>query len=96
MEKAEYSLWYQRAKEGINVKKVAEHYMQCHETVKNYIDCIKKEDTALNKTVCQLLNAGLEFEEIEDSLYNYRDAIQEIYLELGLRIGAKLGAENLC
>ncbi|MCI8370798.1 MAG: hypothetical protein HFI75_00085 [Lachnospiraceae bacterium] len=96
MEKAEYALWYQRAKEGIDVRKVAEHYLQCHEVVQNYIGCIKKEDTAWSSFVYQLLNIGLEFEEFEDLLYNYRDVIQEVYLELGLKIGARLGAEKLC
>lgn len=96
MEKAEYSLWYQWAKEHMDVKKIAEHYIQYQEITKDSIGCIQKEENAWNDSVYHLLDQGLEFDEIEEQLYLYGNAIQEIYLELGLKIGARLGVETLC
>lgn len=95
MEKAKYSFWYEQAKKNTDVKAVTEHYIQNHEAVKDYPDYIQREEEAWNKLIQGLMNAGFDYMDIEDIIYKYGGMIQNVYLELGLKIGARLGAEYL-
>lgn len=95
MEKAEYSFWYERAKKDADVKVIIEHYIQNHEVIKDYLSYIQREEDAWNNLIYHLTNAGLDYIDIEDTMFRYGGMIQDVYLELGLKIGARLGAESL-
>ncbi len=41
------------------------------------------------------MDAGFDYMDIEDIIYKYGGMMQNVYLELGLKIGARLGEEYL-
>lgn len=50
---------------------------------------------AKNDLIYYLTNEGFSLEEIEDIMICYAGEIQNIYFELGLKVGAKMGAKYL-
>ncbi len=95
MNNADYTLYYEWAKSNIDVKSVIEHYLKNHEVIKNYLTYIQKEDVAKNSLICHLVNENVDSKDIEDIMFRYAGAIQNIYFEIGLKVGSKVGAEYL-
>ena len=95
MEELEYGFWYNYVKQNMDVKMIAEHYIQNYEVVKEYLSYIDREERANNDLIHCLLKAGWDYTEIEELVYGYSGVIQNVYLEIGLKIGTRLGAEYL-
>lgn len=95
MEELEYWFWYDYAKQNMDVKLIAEHYIQNYEVVKEYLDYIGREERVSNDLIQCLLKAGWDYTDIEETMYEYSGVIQSVYLEIGLKIGTRLGAEYL-
>ncbi len=95
MDCGQYSVWYEQAKKSMDVEKITKHYLKNHEVVEDYLTYIQNEENAKNGLIHQLLDVGFDNTDIEDIMFRYGGAIQNIYLELGLKIGARLGAEYM-
>lgn len=95
MEQAEYSVWYGWAKKHMDAELIMEHYVNNHMVVKDYLSYIQREERAKNKLIHQMIDAGFDYADIEEIMFRYSGMIQNIYLELGMEIGARLGVEHL-
>lgn len=95
MEKADYMIWFERAKKKIDVKKISENFLDKKEVVENHIYYIQKEKIAWNKLICSLEDAGYDYMNVEDMILQYGGTVQAIYFELGIKIGARLEAQKV-
>lgn len=95
MNNADYTFYYEWAKSNIDVKSVMEHYLKNHEVIKNYLAYIQKEDAAKNRLISYLINENIDLKDIEDIVFHHAGEIQNIYFEIGLKVGSKVGAEYL-
>lgn len=95
MENKKYLVWYEWAEKNMNVKMIVEYYLKNHEVVKDYLNYIQDEENAKRRLIHCLSDAGFTYTDIEDIMLRYGGKIQNIYLELGIKIGAKLGAKFL-
>lgn len=93
MDGAKYLFWYERAKRSMDVGRIMEHYLKSNEVVEDYLSYVQNEESVKNGLIHLLLDIGFDDTDIEDIMFRYGGTIQNIYLELGLKIGAKLGAE---
>ena len=87
--------YYEWAKDNVDVQLVIDHYRENHEEIKDYLDYIQKENMAKNNLIYYLTSEGFSLEEMEDIMLQCAGEIQNIYFELGLKIGSKIGAKYL-
>ena len=95
MVKAEYPYWYGKAEKSTDVGQIIEHFRLEHEAVRESREYARRELEARDRMARQLLEEGLDSGEAEEIIVRYSEVFQDIYFELGLKVGAGLGTEYL-
>lgn len=95
MEDKDYLKSFHRLKQSINLKEIEKTYLQNGKLLQDTKGIILKENEAFTILTESLLIKGCLYKEIESILLEYSSAIQEIYIEMGIKAGARLEAEYL-
>lgn len=95
MVRAEYTYWYGKAEKSANVERIVKHFRQEHEAVRESREYARREQEAKDRLACQLSGAGLDSGAVEEIMDRYSEMFQDIYFELGLKVGVRLGVEYL-
>ena len=95
MVKAEYPYWYGKAEKSTDVGQIIEHFRLGHEAVRESREYARRELEAKDRLARQLSETGLDSGEAEKIMAQYSEVFQDIYFELGLKVGARLGVEYL-
>lgn len=95
MVRAEYPYWYGKAEKSTDVGQIVEHFRRQHKVVRESGEYARRELEARDRMVRQLSETGLDSGEAEEIMIWYSEVFQDIYFELDLKVGARLGAEYL-
>lgn len=95
MVRAEYTYWYGKAEKSADVERIVKHFRLEHEAVRESREYARRECGAKGRLACQFSGAGLDSGAVEEIMVRYSEVFQDIYFELGLKVGARLGAEYL-
>ena len=71
MKQAKYSVWYEWAKEHMDVKMIVKYFLDNHEVVQDYQYYIQHEEIHKNELVQKMVDAGFDNDDIEEIMLRY-------------------------